>query len=85
MGAGEASVIAAALSEKEIIIATDNMQGRKVAKIFVLPLVGSIEIVVQLYMKKHISKEKAYEALHTLKGEGWFHDFLIEKAMEDIK
>lgn len=85
MGIGEASVISIAIKEKEIIVATDNMQGRKVANLMNIPLVGSIEIVVSLHKKKLITDEKAISALKILKEEGWFHSYLVEKAEEDIK
>ncbi|MBI5002854.1 hypothetical protein HZC31_05685 [Candidatus Woesearchaeota archaeon] len=85
MGKGEASIIAVGLKEKEIIIVTDNLQGRKVAKVFELPLVGSIECIVSLYKNKKITKEKAKESLEILKKEGWFQSYLIEDAEEDLK
>lgn len=84
MGKGEASIVAIAIKEKESIIFTDNRQGRKAAIINNLPLAGSIEMVIHLYQKKKISREKAVTTLRILKEEGWFEPYLIEKAMEDI-
>lgn len=85
MGNGEASTIAAAISEKEGIVATDNRQGRKAASVNNLQLVGSIDIVVALFRKKRIDMQKAIAALKKLKEEGWFEPHLLEKAMEDLK
>ncbi|MFA4886818.1 MAG: hypothetical protein WC595_01265 [Candidatus Nanoarchaeia archaeon] len=85
MGKGEASVISLALEEKGMVIATDNRQGRKVAKINNLNLVGSLELVVALFKKGKITSEKALSALKVLETEGWFDDYLIEKTKEDIK
>lgn len=85
MDNGEASIVAFGLKDKETIIITDNMQGRKAASVTNLPLVGSIEIIVSLCKKKSITKEKAYAALEILKEEGWFHSYLIDKAKEDIQ
>ncbi len=84
MGKGEASTIAAAISGK-CIAATDNRQGRKAAVVNNIPLVGSPEIVVSLCREKMITKEKASVALKVLKEEGWFDQYIIEKAMEDVK
>ncbi len=84
MARGEASTVAIVIEEKGNIVLTDNRQGRKAAAINNLPLAGSIEIVVHLYQKKKISREKAALALKILKEEGWFEPYLIEKAMEEI-
>lgn len=84
MGEGESSVVALGLKRNNII-ATDNRQGRKAAEINNLPLIGSIEVVVSLFKKKKINYEKALESLKILKEEGWFDDYLIEKAMEDLQ
>jgi len=84
MGIGEASTIAAALKQK-CIIATDNKQGRKVATINNLNIVGSPDIIVSLWKKKKVSKEKAFESLEILKREGWYNNYIIEKALEDLK
>lgn len=84
MGKGEASAVAAAIMMKGAVI-TDNRQGRTAAMINGLPFLGSIEIVVDLHRKRRITKVKANEALETLKEEGWFEEYLIEKAKEGIK
>ena len=85
MGLGEASVISFAIKQKYCVIATDNRQGRKAAKINNIPLVGSIEIVVALFKNKKITSEKAVTALKILRIAGWFDDYLIENAMEAVK
>ena len=84
MAKGEASTVAAGI-KNNCAIATDNKQGRKAAQTTNMPLVGSIEIVVSLFGKNKISREKAVTALKTLQEEGWFDNYLIEKAMEDLK
>ncbi len=84
MGKGEAATISVAITNKKGVI-TDNRQGRKAATINNLPLIGSIEIVVDLYKRRAINSLKASEALKTLREEGWFEGYLIEKAMEDIQ
>lgn len=84
MGFGEASTIAVAIKQKHIV-ATDNRQGRKAVEINSMHLVGSLEIIVSLFRKNKIDKEKAISAIIILKEEGWFSGYLIEKALEDLK
>lgn len=85
MAKGEASTIAFGIKEKDVLVVTDNKQGRKAAQIHGLHLVGSIEIIISLYRKKKIESSKAKEAIKKLQEYGWFHSSLIEKAMEDIE
>ncbi len=85
LGEGEAESIAIAIDEKNKMIVTDNKQGRKASRIYGLNLIGSIEIIVILFKLKQITKEKAIMALEILRKVGWFQDYLIEKAMEEIK
>lgn len=84
MGNGEAAVLAYARNKKSSIVATDNRQGRKAAKINSLPLTGSIDILIALYKQGKLTSEKARQALKILETEGWFDIHLIEKAQEDI-
>lgn len=85
MGEGESSVISLALTEKNIIVATDNKQGRKAARVHDLSLIGSLELVVSLNKKGIIDRNKATEAINVLQREGWFQSHLIERALEDVK
>ena len=85
MGEGEASSIAVCLKDKSLMLATDNLQGRKAANINSILLVGSIEMIVSLFKNDKIDKPKAIEALKILRKEGWFDTNLLDKAMEDIK
>lgn len=84
MGKGEASTIAVGIKENNMLIVTDNRQGRKAALVNNLPLAGSPEMVAVLLKKKRIKKEKAREALMILKEEGWFELYIIEKALEEV-
>jgi len=85
MGLGEASIIATAFKDRQLTVVTDNKQGRKAARINKLPLVGSIEIIVDLFRKDKIHHDKAKNALRLLQKEGWFDSYLISRAMEDLK
>ena len=82
---GEAKTLSLLLENKCEFIVTDNKQGRKAAVIYSLNLSGSIDVVVSLYRLKIIDKEKAISALKKLHDFGWFNEYLVENAMEDIK
>lgn len=85
LGLGEAESIAAALETKEKMIVTDNKQGRKTAKVQELKLVGSIDVVMALYKTKRIGKEKAIGALKILKEKGWFQEYILQDALEEMQ
>ncbi len=84
MGKGEASTIAVAIKEKSMV-ATDDKQGRKAAKINNLALLSSIQVTISLYKKKRISREKVIQAIKILEEKGRFEKNIIEKALEGIK
>ncbi|MBS3095569.1 hypothetical protein J4231_02735 [Candidatus Woesearchaeota archaeon] len=85
LGDGEAESIALSSNMKDKIILTDNRQGRKVAKVYNLSLVGSIDVVVALFKADRINEEKANSALRALKRFGWFEDYLIEQAFQEVQ
>lgn len=82
-GDGEASTIIYAI-ENNIAILTDNKQARKASNIYGLKLLGSPEVIVSLFKTKDISRDKARDALAKLRDAGWFEDYIIEKAMEEL-
>lgn len=85
IGIGEAETLTLVLDKRCDAVCTDNKQGRKTAVLNNLNLIGSIDAVVSLYKLKQIDKNKAIGALNGLKEFGWFHEYLIEKALEDVK
>ena len=85
LGIGEAKTLGLLLDNKCEVIITDNKQGRKAAAIYNLNLAGSIDVIISLYKLKIIDKEKAISALKKLRDFGWFNEYLIENAMEDVK
>mgnify|MGYP001570717943 CR=1 FL=1 len=85
LGNGEAEALALAISGECECIITDNKQGRKSALIHGLKLIGSIDVISALCKLKLIDKSKAQNGLMKLKEFGWFQEYLIESAMEEIK
>ena len=85
MGKGEASCISTAIKNKDWAVATDNRQGRKAARIHNLKLLGCLSLVIAMYKRKKIDKEKAMQSLSILQKSGWYHPSLIERAKEDLQ
>ena|SRR3989344_5107759 len=85
LGKGEAEALALAISGECECIITDNKQGRKSALIHGLKLIGSIDAISALCRLKLINKDKAQGGLMKLKEFGWFQEYLIDTAMEEIK
>lgn len=85
MGIGEAETLALAINKQCDAALTDNKQGRKSAFIHGLNLIGSVEAITSLHRLKLIDGDKAAEGLKKLREFGWFQDYLIDKALEDVK
>ncbi len=85
LGYGEAETISTYFDKNMDAVITDNKQGRKIAKIYNIPLIGSPEIVVALYKLKKIDKDKALSAIKSLSEFGWFENYILETAKENIE
>ena len=85
LGKGESETLALAIGGECDAIITDNNQGRKSALIHGLNLIGSIDVITALYSLKLIDKNKAQDGLMKLREFGWFQEYLIDNAMEEIK
>ncbi|HLD43231.1 MAG TPA: hypothetical protein VJB08_04570 [Candidatus Nanoarchaeia archaeon] len=84
LGKGEAEVLAGYLEGKFQGLLTDNKQGRKTAKIYNIHPLGSPDVIMGLFKAKRLNKEKAMNALHTLRKYGWFENSLIEYALVEV-
>ena len=85
LGVGEAETLALAIDEQCDAVLTDNKQGRKTALVYNLNLIGSIDAITALYKLRSIDKDKAVGGLKGLRKFGWFQDYLIDSALEDVK
>ena len=85
LGIGEAETLALVMENQCEAIITDNKQGRKSAAIYGLDLVGSIDAVIALYKLHLIDKDKTIDGLKKLREFGWFQDYLIDNALEEVK
>ena len=85
IGIGEAETLALIMEKQCEAIITDNKQGRKSAVIYGLNLAGSIDVIIALHTLNLIDNDKAKISLKKLREFGWFQDYLIDKAMEEIE
>ncbi len=79
---GEAEAVALYWQEKANLLATDDDNVRKKREILELELVGTPVIVLKLYVKDFIEKEKFNSSLEALRDIGWFSNFVIDKVLE---
>lgn len=85
LGFGEAETLALVIGKKYKAVITDNKLGRKVALIYKLNLVGSIDAITALYKLGLIDTEKAVGGLKRLREFGWFQDYLIDNALKEVQ
>ena len=85
LGIGEAETLALVIDKQCDTVLTHNKQGRKTAFIYNLNLIGSIDAITALYKLRSIDKDKAVGGLKRLREFGWFQDYLIDSALEDVK
>lgn len=81
---GEQEVIAIA-SEKGHTIITDDKKCINAAKALDIGFVTSLDVVVALYKKGAISKEKATNSIYILEEYGWYSRDLIKYYKEAVK
>jgi len=82
---GEAETLVLAMEEKADLVATDDYQCIKAAKMLELPFAQAIALVVTLYENKKIEKNKARGAIEKLKEYGWYADWIIEDAKNKVR
>lgn len=82
---GEAETLVLAIEEKADLIATDDYQCIKAAKMLELPFTQAIALIVTLYENKKIEKNKALEVIEKLKEYGWYADWIIEDAKNKVR
>lgn len=84
LGLGEAETIQLYFQENADLLFCDEKKARKVAKILNMNLIGTPEVILQLYRRKFISKGKAKEAIIDLEKIGWFNASVIFNALTEI-
>ncbi len=85
LGVGEAETLALAINRQCEAVITDNRQGRKTASVYKLNLVGSIDVIIALHKLGLINKDKTLDGLKKLREFGWFANYLIDNALQEVK
>lgn len=81
---GELEVVSLAYEKGDIIL-TDDKKCLNTAKAAGIGFITSLDVVVTLYRKDAISKEKAVESIDGLEEYGWYAKSLIKDYREVIK
>lgn len=84
LGRGEAETIQLYFQEKADLLLCDEKKARKVAGILNINLLGTPELIIQLYKRTFIDKEKATESILKLEKIGWFKSSIIFEALKEI-
>lgn len=82
---GEAEVVALYWEERADYIATDDDHVRKKAPILNLTIIGTPAIIISLYKKQKITREKYLQSINELKKIGWFTNQIIDKMKMEVK
>lgn len=82
--AGEAEVLALALKDKLPII-TDDKKCLNAAKAANIQHITTLDIVISLFQKKYIDKEKAKKSMEILEEYGWYKKDIIKFYKEKLK
>lgn len=81
---GENEVISLALEKKPKLILTDDRKCINVCNALGLETSISADVVVALYKKGRIDKDKALDSLNKLKEFGWFKREIIEERIKIV-
>src|SRR3989338_564550 len=81
---GEAEALALYWQEKADLLATDDDNVRKKKDILDIKVIGTPAILLQLYNKRFINKEKALASIEGLRDIGWFSSALIDAMIMEV-
>ncbi len=81
---GEAEAVALYWQEKAGLLASDDDNVRKKKEALDIALIGTPAILLSLYRKKLISRQKALEAVKTLKKIGWFSTAVLDMVVLEV-
>lgn len=81
---GEAEAIALYWQENADYLATDDDNVRKKAEILNIIIIGTPSIIINLYKRQKITREKYLNSLNELKKIGWFSNQVIDKMKMEV-
>jgi len=82
---GEAESLSLYWQEKANYLAIDDDNVRRKSSLLNLRIIGTPVIILILYRKRLIDKDKFRSSLHELKRIGWFSNAVIDKIMEEAE
>jgi predicted nucleic acid-binding protein len=82
---GEAEAIALYQQEKAGWLVTDDDNVRKKAAILDIHVIGTPALIIQMYKKKLITKEKAIQSIRELQKIGWFSQAVIDQLHAEVE
>jgi len=83
--AGEAEVLALALQEKALLIATDDRNTVRACKMLKIDFTTAIAILIRAFEKKFVDKEEALSKLQKLGAVVRYKQTIIESARKQIE
>lgn len=81
---GEAEALALYWQENADLLATDDDNIRKKKELLNIKLIGTPAIILILYNKKIIDKDKASLSIETLRDIGWFSNALLDSIIMEV-
>jgi len=82
---GEAEALALYWQEEADYLATDDDNVRRKSYILNFNIIGTPAIMLKLYERGIISKEKFMDSIKRLKSIGWFSSAVIDKMMMEVE
>ncbi|PIN85770.1 MAG: hypothetical protein COV47_00540 [Candidatus Diapherotrites archaeon CG11_big_fil_rev_8_21_14_0_20_37_9] len=81
---GEAEVVALYWQEKANLIACDDDNVRNKKEMLELNIIGTPSILLSLYRKRKITKEKFEESINKLRKIGWFSNQVLDAMLLEV-
>ncbi|MFH1391696.1 MAG: hypothetical protein ABIH20_05275 [Candidatus Diapherotrites archaeon] len=81
---GEAEAVALYWQEKANLIACDDDNVRNKKEILEINIIGTPSILLSLYRKKKITKEKLEESINKLRQIGWFNNQVLDAILLEV-
>jgi len=78
---GEAESIALYWQENAKLIASDDNSVIRKRRLLNINLIGTPSIILYLYKRKFIDKEKINNSIHKLREIGWFSNAILDKTL----
>lgn len=82
---GEAEAVALYIQEKARWLITDDDNVRKKALILGVHVIGTPALIIHVYEKKLITKEKTLQCIRELQKIGWFSQAVMDRLREEVE